>query len=147
MTNTETFKKFISQAGKLPCEQLDEFFANLDAIKADEIKGKWTGGYFPTGNATEFFLKDFIVFKWHGKNFVNINNVKALVLSFLKMKINVPGGGAVLRELEFRNKISTSMIYNYLPIIDNFRKVDNNTIMGIMEIKGKTGLYFYLQKE
>ena len=131
----------------MPCEQLDEFFSGLDAIKADKITGRWKGGYFPTGSKTEFFLKDFIIFKWHGKNFVNINNVKAWVFSFLTMKINVPGGGAVLRELEFRNKISTSMIYNCLPIIDNFRKVDTDTIMGIMTIKGKTGLYFYLRKE
>lgn len=39
------------------------------------------------------------------------------------------------------------MIYNYLPMIDNFRKVDSDTVMEITEIKGKVSVYFYLNKK
>ncbi len=38
------------------------------------------------------------------------------------------------------------MIYNYLPIIDHFRKIDDNTLLGAMGYKGKVVLYFYLFK-
>lgn len=54
--------------------------------------------------------------------------------------------GTILRTIKFRDKISTSMIYNFLPMIDNFRKVDENTVMGITEVKGETSVYFYLKK-
>ncbi|MFH1188117.1 MAG: DUF4334 domain-containing protein, partial [bacterium] len=95
----------------------------------------------------EFFLKDFILFKWHGKNFLTDNNVKALVYSFVGIKFNLPFGMAVLRKIEFKGKLSTSMIYNYFPIIDNFRKVDDNIVMGVMDIKGKVAMFFYLKRE
>lgn len=58
----------------------------------------------------------------------------------------MPMTGTILRTIKFRDKISTSMIYNFLPMIDNFRKVDENTVMGITEVKGETSVYFYLKK-
>ena len=48
--------------------------------------------------------------------------------------------------INYRNKVSTSMIYNYLPMIDQFRKVDDCVVVGIMEIKGKVSVYFYLKR-
>ena len=66
---------------------------------------------------------------------------------FFGIKFSVPGTSAILRKIEFRNKISTSMVYNYLPMIDNFRKLDDNTVMGIMEEKGKVSVYFYLKRK
>lgn len=141
----ETFEEFIKQNDKILSNKLDDFFASLEPLKTEEMIGKWLGGYFPTGSKMEWLLKNFILFKWSGKSFLTPNNVKALIISFLGIKCNIPGGTAILRELKFRDKVSTSMIYNYLPIMDNFRKVDNNTVMGIMEIKGKVSVYFYLK--
>ena len=144
----KTLEQFIHQKGKIPPEELDRFFADLEPIEINEIIGKWQGGYFRTGKSNwEFFLHDFILFKWWGKIFLAKDNVKALVFSFLGIKFNIPICTAVLRRLEFRDKISTSMIYDYFPGIDNFRKVDDNTVMGIMEIKGRVSIYFYLKRE
>lgn len=144
----KTFEDLLQQKNKISAEELDEFFASLEPVKIGEMIGKWRGGYFPTGETwLELFLRDFLICKWYGKTFVAKNKVKALVFSFLGMKFNMPFfGAAVLREIEFSGKISAAMIYSYLPIIDNFRKADDKTVMGIMEIKGKTGVYFYLQK-
>ncbi|MFH1030746.1 MAG: DUF4334 domain-containing protein [bacterium] len=147
MKKNRNFEQFLKQ-GKISCGELDNFFAELEPIEIDELIGKWRGGYFRTGKSkVEFFLKNFIIFKWHGKNFLSADNVKALVFSFLGIKFNLPLGTARLRKVEYRDKFSISMIYNYFPIIDNFRKVDDNTIMGIMDIKGKTGVYFYLRMQ
>jgi len=140
------FEEFIRHKGKIASSKLDEFFASLEPVKAEELIGDWLGGYFPTGSKMEFWLKDFILFKWYGKSFLTPNDVLALIVSFLGIKFNIPGGTAVIRELKFRDKISTSMIYNYLPIIDHFRKVDDNTVMGIMDCKGKISIYFYLKR-
>ena len=142
----ETFKEFIDYQGRISSEKLDELFAGLEAVEIKEMTGHWRGGFFSTGNRMEILLKGFPFFKWYGKNFLSQNNVQALIFSFFGIKFNIPFGTAVLRKTEFRNKISTAMIYNYLPIIDNFRKVDEDTVFGIMEIKGKIGVYFYLER-
>jgi hypothetical protein len=140
------FDELLKRKGKISAEELDGLFSGLEPVEINEMMGKWQGGFFPTGNKMEIWLKDFSVLKWFGKYFLSPNNVKALVYSILGFKINLPLGTAVLRRMEFRGKLSTSMFYNYLPIIDNFRKVDSNTLMGIMEVKGRSTIYFYLIK-
>ena len=141
------FEEFIRQEGEISTKKLDKFFDDLEPVSVEEMLGSWHGGYFPIGNKMEILLKDFIIFRWYGKKYLNSNKVKALIFSFLGIKFNIPGGTAVLRELKFRNKISSAMIYDYLPIIDNFRKVDSNAVMGIMTIRGRERIYFYLEKE
>lgn len=53
---------------------------------------------------------------------------------------------ARLRMLEFRGKLSAAMIYDKIAIIDNFRKVDDNTLLGVMDIKNYPDdrMYFFL---
>jgi len=43
---------------------------------------------------------------------------------------------ARLRLQEFRGKVSAVMIYDHFPIIDAFRRVDDDTVMGLMDEKG-----------
>lgn len=145
----ETFEKLISVKEKISPETFEDFFASLEPVTMKEMIGKWKGGYFPMGKSRlEFFLNDFGIFKWHGKSFLSRDKVKSLVFSLFGIKCNIPVAGvAVLRRLEFREKLSTSMIYSYLPIIDNFRKIDNDTVMGAMELNGKVSIYFYLRRE
>jgi GXWXG protein/Domain of unknown function (DUF4334) len=42
---------------------------------------------------------------------------------------------ARLRMMDYRGKVSATMIYDYLPINDAFRKIDDNTVFGIMDFK------------
>lgn len=145
--NNKNFEQFIKQKGKISCEELDKFFAGLEPVGMDEMMGEWRGKCFKTGHSKlEFLLEHLLVLKWHGKKFVNENVVKALVFSFFGIKFNLPLGTARLRKIEYGGKMSTAMVYNYFPIIDNFRKVDGKTVMGIMDIKGNAGVYFYLLK-
>jgi Domain of unknown function (DUF4334)/GXWXG protein len=51
---------------------------------------------------------------------------------------------ARMRMVEYRGKVSAAMIYNGLPIIDVFRKVDENTLLGIMDLHGMTQPYFFV---
>jgi hypothetical protein len=142
-----SLEKLINQKDKVSSEELDNFFNSLEPIKIEEMTGFWKGNCFLINKSwLEFFLKDFLIFKWQGKNFLDKNNVKALIFFFLGLRFNLPFSTAVLREIKFRDRISTSIVYNYFPIIDNLRKVNENTVMGILETKGKIGLYFYLQK-
>jgi len=40
------------------------------------------------------------------------------------------------RMIEFRGKVSATMVYDGLPINDHFRMVDENTVFGMMDFKG-----------
>ena len=42
---------------------------------------------------------------------------------------------ARLRMTEYRGKVSATMIYDQLPINDVFRKLDDNTVIGVMDNK------------
>ena len=55
---------------------------------------------------------------------------------------------ARVRMTEYRGKLSATMIYDALPINDVFRKVDADTVLGIMDYKGMpASLFFVLQRE
>ena len=51
---------------------------------------------------------------------------------------------ARLRNTEFRNSISATMIYDELPINDIFKKIDENTVFGAMDLKSQPRNYFFL---
>lgn len=60
--------------------------------------------------------------------------------------ITTKKSSARLREVNFRDKVSAAMVYDAKGIIDIFRKIDNNTMMGIMDIKGMSTdkSYFFI---
>ena len=51
---------------------------------------------------------------------------------------------ARLRMMEYRGKVSAAMIYDYLPINDSFRKIDRDTILGIMDFKIIPEPFFFI---
>lgn len=53
---------------------------------------------------------------------------------------------ARLREIEYRGKVSAAMIYDDLPIVDVFRAVDANTLLGAMDRRGDRDPFFFLLK-
>lgn len=122
-------------------------FDELEPVTLDAMMGSWKGGVFPTGHPTELLLEDFRVLKWHGKRFESADRVQALVGRCFGFQISFPFGQAVLRRVEFRGKLSTAMIYDRRPIIDHFRRFDDDAVMGIMDQKGEIVLCFYLERE
>lgn len=51
---------------------------------------------------------------------------------------------ARLRNLEYRGVVSAAMIYDHLPIIDLFRRVDGETLLGVMDLRHVTAPYFFV---
>lgn len=54
------------------------------------------------------------------------------------------GSTARLRRLDFRGKFSAAMIYDGQPIIDHFRRIDDDRALGLMERRGMSSPYFFL---
>ena len=63
-----------------------------------------------------------------------------LIISILKTEKSQ----ARMRMLEHRGKISATMIYDRLPINDVFRKIDDNTLLGLMDFKEMQQPFFFI---
>ena len=48
---------------------------------------------------------------------------------------------ARIRMIEYRDKVSATMVYDFLPINDHFRKLDDDTALGMMDFKGLENPY------
>jgi hypothetical protein len=50
---------------------------------------------------------------------------------------------ARVRMVEYRGKVSASMIYDNLPVYDTFRLIDSDTLLGVMDFKGIEQPFFF----
>ncbi len=115
----------------------------LDAISAEEIIGTWKGGRFDGGTAPD-------PINWYGKRFVSEQYVEPLLVHGENDTVRVfdKMGAASLREIKYQGVVSASLIYDQHPIMDYFRKVNDDLIVGWGEVKGspKDSFFFYLQR-
>jgi len=51
---------------------------------------------------------------------------------------------ARLRLTSYRGQTSATMIYDQLPILDVFRRIDADTVLGVMDRKGMTAPFFFV---
>ncbi len=68
------------------------------------------------------------------------------VFSFFNPLLKTEDPQARLRMTEYRGKVSATMIYDHLPINDIFRKVDENTLLGLMDCKVSPQPFFFVLK-
>ena len=55
---------------------------------------------------------------------------------------------ARLRMTSSRGVVSATMVYDHLPINDVFRRLDDDSVLGVMDLKGmETPFFFLLRRE
>ena len=74
------------------------------------------------------------------------NDFMKPLLRFTTPFLKTEKSQARLRMMEYRGKVSATMIYDYLPINDSFRKVDDHTVLGIMDFKDSLQPFFFVLK-
>ncbi|KZP03078.1 hypothetical protein FIBSPDRAFT_845275 [Athelia psychrophila] len=121
----------------------------LDPTFLTKGTGTWTGGSISTSHPSHAML---ISMKWAGKVFRTPDDVDPVMVfgEDGKWVWNEKLGHAQLREMAWNGKNTTAMIYDTYPIIDYFRKVNSDTMMGVMDTKlqREAGLYyFYLTRK
>ena len=67
-----------------------------------------------------------------------------LIVRLLRPIVQTKRYTARLRMLEHRGKVTATMVYDALPIMDSFRKVDEHTLLGIMDMRGMERPYFFV---
>lgn len=126
-----------------PATSLMPMFKQLEPVSAEFMIGTWRGGKFDAG-------KDPDPIKWYGKRFVSATEVHPLLCRAEDGSVysydNL--GLAQLREVVFDGKVSASLIYDKQPIMDYFRKVTDQVVIGLGDIKGKPlDFFFHLTRE
>lgn len=51
---------------------------------------------------------------------------------------------ARLRAIEHRGRVSAAMVYDHLPIVDHFRRVDDDTLLGLMDLEGQRQPFLFV---
>ena len=138
---TKRWLERIDSAKAFATEELTADFLALDPIPPKEIWGTWRGGKFDGGASPD-------PINWYGKRFIDMETVQPLLVKAPDGSIGVfeKLGAARLREVFYKNKVSSTIIYNNQPIMDYFRKIDDDTIVGWGEVKGKSPDFFFWLK-
>ncbi|MFI6879946.1 DUF4334 domain-containing protein [Streptomyces sp. NPDC050400] len=134
--------------------ELDALWADLDVVDAASVLGPWRGFALPTGHPIEKVLA---TSRWHGKRFDALDDATPLICraddGSLYSDTEAGRGGASLWNVEFRGEVTATMVYDGMAVLDHFKRVDDTTLMGVMN--GKPGLvlaagrhfYFGLERE
>ncbi|GAB1260203.1 DUF4334 domain-containing protein [Aurantivibrio plasticivorans] len=124
-------------------EQLQPLYQQLGPISAEDIIGTWNGGKFDGGKPDPI--------NWYGKQFNSLEDVKPLLVRMEDGSIGVFDklGAARLREIKYQGVVSASLIYDTQPIMDYFRKVNDDLIIGWGDVKGseESSFFFYLKRD
>lgn len=70
---------------------------------------------------------------------------KALGVVKPALRTNKPR--ARLRNIEHRGVVSAAMVYDHLPVIDHFRRVDERTLLGCMDLRSSERPYFFILQQ
>ncbi|CAN8101316.1 unnamed protein product [Discula destructiva] len=145
MTSPEQqFTELTKTEGHIDEATVAAVYDQLKPVEPEQLIGQWLGGSFDTGHPTHATLRDF---KWAGKDYRSVDDVDP-VMVYAEDGTRTWAekfGHARLRKVEFRGAVTTAMIYDNLPILDPFRFVSEDVIMGAMDTKlqPNDGTYFF----
>lgn len=149
------FAELTQRSGPISDAELDDFWAMLPPATIADMLGEWRGGEFITGHKMNGLLDKA---RWFGKTFTSVSEVQPLVCLDADgnkfSNVELGKGEASLWLEEFRGEMVATMVYDGQPVHDHFKRVDADTVLGIMNGKGVLDFsdgvgrhfYFYLQR-
>jgi hypothetical protein len=154
VTPREQFDALRSAPSAAPAD-LDALWGDLSVLGAAEMLGSWKGGDFATGHPASALLTKI---SWHGKRFDSLTDGHPLICrgedGDLYSNTAAAGGGySSLWEVGFRGETTATMVYDAMAVLDHFKRVDDRTVMGIMNGKLEAVFgtadhyYFWLERE
>jgi len=66
------------------------------------------------------------------------------IISLLKPVLKTKKSKARMRMVEYRGKVTGTMVYDEKAIMDHFAKIDDNTMLGVMDLKGDSQPYVFV---
>lgn len=154
VTLREQFDTLRSAASASPAE-LDALWAGLPTLTVAEMLGSWRGGDFATGHPASALLTKI---GWHGKRFDSALDGHPLICrgedgELYSNTVAAGGGYSSLWEVGFRGETTATMVYDAMAVFDHFKRVDEDTVLGIMNGKLEAVFgtpdhyYFWLERD
>lgn len=135
--------EMIASGQAYPAETLMPLFEQLEPASPEFMLGTWKGGKFDGGAEPD-------PINWYGKRFNSLTDVEPLLVHGPDgTVVTFEGlGRAQMREMKYAGVVSAALIYDQQPIMDYFRKVNDEVVIGLGDIKGKpTDFFFHLSRE
>ncbi|SHN46500.1 DUF4334 domain-containing protein [Cryptosporangium aurantiacum] len=136
--------------GTVTIDELDALWAALETVRPEQLLGSWKGSEFVSGHGFEGRLE---LARWYGKRFDSLTDVAPLVCRDDEGNLfdnrEMAKGGASLWTVEFRGEPTATMVYDGQPVLDHFKKIDDTTLLGVMNGKGvlDKGRHYYFVLE
>ena len=124
-------------------ETLMPLCTQLEPVDTEFMLGTWKGGKFDGGSEPD-------PINWYGKRFTSTTDVEPLLVTNAEGEVATYDklGGAQMRHIEFDGTVSAALIYDSQPIMDYFRRVSDDVVIGLGDIKGKpTDFFFHLTRD
>lgn len=154
-------------------EEALQAFDNLTPASLEFMHGRWKGSEIETGHPMNGLLTNSgwygkifenneevhpLVFFGKDKKELYSLDPAYLPLDFKMPKSDLLGtlmnksrivletteSTARLRNIEYRGKVCATMAYDEKPIFDMFAKIDDNRVLGVMDLKGNPLPYFFV---
>jgi len=161
-------------AGRATTEGAIELFDSLEPIDVNFMIGNWKGEGFDTNHPMDGLLEAYHWYGKRFENTEDVHplmfatlrgglaSVNPIFMGPL-LRIPLPRSAIVthisqvlmplfstsrskarLRMTTYRGKLSATMIYDQLPINDVFRKIDQDAVFGVMDLKGMESPFFFI---
>jgi len=124
-------------------ETLMPLFDQLEPATPDQMIGQWHGGKFDGG-------KDPDPIGWYGKRFKSASQVEPMLCRKEDGSVYAwdKWGEAQMREVAFGGKVQACLIYDKQPMMDYFRRVTEDLVVGLADMKGKPlDFFFWLERD
>jgi hypothetical protein len=122
-------------------------WSHLPPARLGDLTGTWRGGVFDTGHPHQ---RPADAPRWYGKQIDSVEDAWPDVIVDENGEIRVTKAHGSLALVAFRGEVTASLVYDSEPVMDHFKKVDDGTILGIMNrrIDRERGcfLYFWLER-
>lgn len=137
----QTLITMVSNREKAPATTLEPLYAELEPATSEFMIGQWKGGNFRDST---------VVSNFYGKRFTSAEDCEPL------LRLDESGtvyawkgwGDARLRDVLFAGKVQAAVIYDDRPLIDYFRKVTDDIVIGMADLKGREQAnYFWLTRD
>ena len=136
-----------TRAGVIDPGELDDVWAALETVHVDDILGQWRATALDTGHRAVSAMREI---RWYGTRFNSRLDAHPILRydpdGYLYSDTDYADGTASLWMVEFRGEVTAAMLYDCVPVLDHFKKVDDGTLLGIMnekQISSGNATFFY----
>ncbi len=140
LTAQERFEEMVENREIVDYATIKPLFLELEGTTNEFMFGQWRGGSF-SGQTT--------ITNFYGKRFNSPEHCEPMLRTDDEGNVYAWGdwGEARLREVVYWDKVQSAVIYDDRPLMDYFRKVNDDLVIGLGDWKGKPKGFFWLIRD